>query len=142
MKRSEFIDEAYRKADKAGRIDDEMVIRFYLDMFLDMGMLPPSKHGYNEWDGQSWCKWEDESESEMDVLENGRVTITKNELVDVPNIQHTDYDYRLMMLLRNAGAPIVGIFNPKPNTELYEWSNELKYAVNDYVYIYTWKLKD
>ena len=42
MKRSEFIEEAYRRADKAGRIDDERVIKFYLDMFLDMGMLPPT----------------------------------------------------------------------------------------------------
>jgi hypothetical protein len=43
MKKSEFIQEAYRKADAAGRVDDEMVIKFYLDMFLGMNMLPPSK---------------------------------------------------------------------------------------------------
>ena len=45
MKRSEFIEEAYRRADKAGKIDDEITIKFYLNMFEDMGMLPPELKG-------------------------------------------------------------------------------------------------
>ena len=45
MTKEEFINEAYRRADNAGRIDDELVIRFYLDMFLKMGMAPPEMEG-------------------------------------------------------------------------------------------------
>ena len=48
MKRSDFIREAYRRADKAGRIDDEMVIKFYLDMFEDMGMLAPDEIDHDD----------------------------------------------------------------------------------------------
>ena len=73
MKRSEFIEEAYRRADKAGRIDDERVIKFYLDMFLDMGMLPPEQDyqieegvelGFTGISRVSELSWEPEEEIE------------------------------------------------------------------------------
>ena len=73
MTRNEFIEEAYRKADNAGRIDDEMVIRFYLDMFESMGMLPPCKdktlidkvaRNYEKTTYRQLCKWDLEEEDE------------------------------------------------------------------------------
>lgn len=85
----------------------------------------------------------------MEILDSGSALIRVRELSNFRSMG-TQYDYGLMCLLKEARAPIIGCFDPRPDTENYKWEMKMDTAdagvINgircvDSAIRYTWKKK-
>lgn len=50
----------------------------------------------------------------------------------------TTYDWGLMCELKDKGAPITGVFNPKPDLENYDWKMTSIFEGTRRIFEYRW----
>lgn len=65
----------------------------------------------------------------MKIKDNGQAIIDERELLNFRNMG-TEYDYGLMVLLKERGAPINGTFLLEPIQHGYIWNFEIIHAEN------------
>lgn len=77
------------------------------------------------------------------MTKSGWTIIYQNELLENHRSLPGPYDWGLMMMLKRAGAPIVGVFHPSPDLDNYDWEMRQE-AVNQYTWCYKfiWKPKE